>query len=101
MKLKVNNSELDTFIHTLDEDTKDFIGQIDALLNEVNKLKIAWQGPDATRVCDNAEGYVTFLKTVPRVYGTLSEIMKKANFSYQQLDKDHASNMKKAVVKHE
>ena len=101
MKIKVEKEELNTINKIIDDDKTELENKLDYLLSLVNDLKTVWQGTDAEEFYNKAETYITFLRSVPTIYGSIYNVIDGANKTYTQLDTDYAETMKKAVVAHE
>ena len=99
--MKINNKELEPIIKTVEEDSNYTSNQLNALLGQITELRNIWQGIDSETFCNYAEEYITFLTIIPQIYNSLNKVMKTATINYKNIDKEYATNIKKAVAKHE
>lgn len=100
-RLKVDSDQLKRTINTIEDDTDYINEQIDYLISQMEDLKNVWQGDDATSYIDNAEDYLSYIKSVPQICSDLSSVMRSANKYYKKTDKKYAQYMKKAGVSNE
>ncbi len=101
MRVTVDHDELSNILLTVDDDNKYIYEQIDYLLKQLDDLKSIWTGDDAEAFYKKAEGYINYIRAVPRYCENLSKISGSANNYYKKTDKIYSENMKKAVVRHE
>ena len=101
MKMIVKVDDFNSYIKKIDDNNGVLIEKLEDLKKEIGELKLVWQGNDSIQFTNQADNYIEYLKSVPKIINDLSEIMKRASFTYKKLDQEYAEKMKKAVVEHE
>ena len=64
--LKVDPEELQNVRAVMDKDGDDFDKEIDKMLKLNEKLRLCWEGEDATTWCNNFNNYLMKMKTLPQ-----------------------------------
>ena len=101
MKMIVKVDDFNSYIKKIDDNNGALTEKLEDLKKEIGELKLVWQGNDSEQFTSQADNYIEYLKSVPKIINDLNEIMKKASITYKRLDQEYAEKMKKAVVEHE
>ena len=101
MTIKADYQEINNTVLLMDENYNTLNSEIDNILKNLDGLKNLWQGEDADIYYNNAIDYMNNMKSIPEIYKSLSDVIKTMNQNYKELDKDYATSLEKAVVKHE
>lgn len=88
MKIKVEDASINHLVAKLSQNVDDLDTEINKMINIVDRIKVAWQGPDATKYVEAIESkyilglrelenklnnYTEHLKNIPEVYETLDD----------------------------
>lgn len=101
MKMIVKVNDFNASIKKIDDSNGNIIEKLNNLKKQIGELRSTWQGEDSDIFTNQAERYIEYLNSVPKILDDLSSVMKKTSESYVKLDQEYAEQMKKAVVRHE
>lgn len=101
MRIKMNNTRMDSITDSYSNYNNELKKEIDNLLVQINNLEEIWQGSDADEFFLKAKSYINFIQAVPDINENLCNYIKNLNNQIRNLDVDYSNIMKKAVVENE
>ena len=101
MRIRMNNTKMDTITESYSNYNNELEKEIDNLLIQINNLEEIWQGSDADEFFLKAKSYINYLKVVPSINDNLCNYIKNLNNQIRTLDVEYSNIIKKAVVENE
>lgn len=95
MRVRVDFEKMESLAKNINEDAEGLEKEINSLMNSLERMKFAWEGPDADIFYSKAHEYINRMYVLSEFMKTTSGTISYNSMQYQDQDMAFSNDLKK------